>query len=217
MASRKPGVRDRILGAASRLFYRRGIRCVGVDAIATEAGSNKMSLYRHFRSKEQLAAEYLRTQIREAWKHWDATTVPFQGNPRRQLEALLSAHLAKDKACRGSALANVAIMIADDGHILAALVREFKVEMRERLRKIAHELGARDPGVLSDALLLLMEGSDFTSLVFRGNTGPTTSLMLAANALIDSQLGEDVNSEAGIARCSLTAPPCCLDKYYVRT
>jgi AcrR family transcriptional regulator len=188
MASRKPGVRDRILGAASQLFYRRGIRCVGVDAIATEAGSNKMSLYRHFRSKEQLVAEYLRTQIREAWEHWDATTVSFQGNPRRQFEALFAAHLAKDRAYRGCALANVAIEIADDAHILAALVREFKVEMRERLREIAHELGARDPSALSDALMLLMDGSDFTSLVFRCNTGPTTSLMFAANALIDSQL-----------------------------
>jgi AcrR family transcriptional regulator len=188
MASRKPGVRDRILGAASQLFYRRGIRCVGVDAIATEAGSNKMSLYRHFRSKEQLVAEYLRSRIREAWEHWDATTVSFQGNPRRQFEALFAAHLAKDRAYRGCALANVAIEIADDDHLLLALVREFKVEMRERLRKIAHELGARDPSALGDALMLLMDGSDFTSLVFRCNTGPTTSLMFAANALIDSQL-----------------------------
>jgi hypothetical protein len=82
------------------------------------------------------------------------------------------------------------------------LVREFKVEMRERLREIAHELGARDPSALSDALMLLMDGSDFTSLVFRGDTGPTTSLMLAANALIDSQLSAQqraVDQEARMA------------------
>src|ERR1700674_4910569 len=86
----KPVVRDKILSTASELFYRRGIRSVTVDAIATEAGSNKMSLYRHFRSKEQLAAEYLHTLIREAWEHWDATIVPLQGEPRRQLEALFA-------------------------------------------------------------------------------------------------------------------------------
>ena len=93
MPSRKPRVRDRILGAASDLFCRRGIRRVGVDAIATEAGSNKMSLYRHFRSKEQLAAEYLRARIREAWEHWDAILVPLQGRPRRQFEALFAGFL----------------------------------------------------------------------------------------------------------------------------
>src|SRR5437763_2297014 len=52
--------RDRILAAASDLFYRYGIRAVGVDAIAEAAGTNKMTLYRHFDSKDQLVAEYLR-------------------------------------------------------------------------------------------------------------------------------------------------------------
>jgi AcrR family transcriptional regulator len=191
MPSRKPRVRDRILSAASDLFCRRGIRRVGVDAIATEAGSNKMSLYRHFRSKEQLAAEYLRARIREAWEHWDAILVPLQGRPRRQFEALLAAHLERDKASRGCALVNVAIEIANDDHVLAGLVRGFKLEARERLRQMAQELGARDPGALGDALMLLMDGSDFTRLVFRGNSGPTTSLTFAANTLIDAQLSAE--------------------------
>ena len=191
MPSRQPRVRDRILSAATDLFYRRGIRRVGVDAIATEAGSNKMSLYRHFRSKEQLAAEYLRAQIREAWEHWDATIVPLQGEPRRQLEALFAAHHARDRASRGCALVNVAIEIAEDDHLLAGLVRGFKWEVRERLSKMAHELGARDPGALGDALMLLMDGSDFTRLVFPENAGPTASLMFAANALIDAQLSAE--------------------------
>jgi AcrR family transcriptional regulator len=45
---------------ASDLFYRRGIRAVGVDTIANEAGTNKMSFYRNFASKDELVAEYLR-------------------------------------------------------------------------------------------------------------------------------------------------------------
>jgi AcrR family transcriptional regulator len=159
-----------------------------VDAICTKAGSNKMSLYRHFRSKEELAAEYLRERVREAWQHWDATIAPLQGKPRRQFEALFAAHLAKDKSSRGCALGNVAIEIADGDHLLAGLVREFKREVRKRLRKMAHEVGARDPGALGDALMLLMDGSDFTRLVFPGNGGPTASLMFAVDALIDAHL-----------------------------
>jgi hypothetical protein len=72
--------------------------------------------------------------------------------------------------------------------VLAGLVCGFKREMRERLRKMARELGARDPGALGDALMLLMDGSDCTRLVFPGNGGPTASLMFAVGALIDAHL-----------------------------
>ena len=52
--------RERILAVASDLFYRNGIRAVGVESIAEAAGTNKMTLYRHFSSKDELVAEYLR-------------------------------------------------------------------------------------------------------------------------------------------------------------
>jgi AcrR family transcriptional regulator len=194
----KRRVRDRILSAASELFYCRGIRGVSVDAIATEAGSNMMSFYRHFRSKEELAAEYLRQRTCEAWEHWDATIAPHQGNPRRQFEALFAAHLAKDKASHGCALGNVAIEIADDNHVLGGLAREFQQEVRERLHKMAHELGALDPGALGDALMLLMNGSDITRLVFPGHGGPAVSLTSVVNTLIDAYL-------PAVHRCS--CPP----------
>jgi AcrR family transcriptional regulator len=181
-------VRDRILSTASKLFYRRGIRGVGVDAIAAAAGSNKTSLYRLFHSKEELAAEYLRERIREAWKHWEATIAPYQGTPRRQVEALFAAHLEKNKGSRGCALGNVVVEITTDEHILVGLVRGFKQEVRDRLRKIADELGALDPGALGDALMLLMDGSDFTRLAFREQEAPTASLMYAVDALIDAHL-----------------------------
>ena len=64
----KPRVRDRIMQTARDLFYSRGIRAVGVDSIACGAGTNKMSFYRCFGSKDALVAEYLRGQEREAWR-----------------------------------------------------------------------------------------------------------------------------------------------------
>ena len=63
----KARVRDRIFETACDLFYRHGIHGVGVDAIAAEAGSNKMSFYRSFASKDALVYEYLREQNREYW------------------------------------------------------------------------------------------------------------------------------------------------------
>jgi AcrR family transcriptional regulator len=186
----KPRVRDRIFDTACELFYQHGIRSVGVDAIAAEAGTNKMSFYRSFASKDALVAEYLRERQREFWEYWDATIAAHPGNPRRQLESLFEAHLAtvKDKSCRGCALGNAAVEIADEEDVLSQMVRHFKQDVRRRLRNMAQELGARDPEALGDALMLLMDGSYFTRLVFPGTSGPIAALMPAVRTLIASQL-----------------------------
>jgi hypothetical protein len=51
--------------------------------------------------KEQLAAEYLRARIRDAWEYWDATIAPRQGDPRRQFEALLAGASREGQCPRG--------------------------------------------------------------------------------------------------------------------
>ena len=73
--------RERILKAAGELFYRQGIRAVGVDAIAEAAGTNKMTLYRHFPSKDELVAEYLRQFARRAEVFWDRLETEHPGDP----------------------------------------------------------------------------------------------------------------------------------------
>src|ERR1700692_1593463 len=111
----KSRVRDRIFEAACELFYRHGIHGVGVDEIAAEAGSNKMSFYRSFTSKDALVTEYLREQEREYWAWWDATVAAFPDDPRRQIEALFEAQLkmAMTSECRGCALGNAAAELSD--------------------------------------------------------------------------------------------------------
>src|SRR5260370_6786928 len=78
--------RDRILAAAGELFYRHGIRAVGVEAIAEAAGTNKMTLYRHFSSKDALVAEYLRRSTKPAGRR-SGTVSP--AAPRRTPPPLL--------------------------------------------------------------------------------------------------------------------------------
>src|SRR5258708_12090274 len=81
--------RDRILAAASDLFYRNGIRAVGVEAIAEAAGTNKMTLYRHFSSKDELVAEYLRCLATEAGRFWSELEAAHPGDPPAQLRGCL--------------------------------------------------------------------------------------------------------------------------------
>jgi len=130
----------------------------------------------------------LHERIREVWEHWEATVAPHRGTPRRQLEALFASLVAKQTSAGGCDLGNVMMEIASDEPVLAGLVLGFKREVRERLREMALELGARDPAALGDAVMLLMEGSDMTRLVYRGEEGPTASLMYAVDSLIDAYL-----------------------------
>src|SRR6202047_5458376 len=82
--------RARILAAAGELFYRHGIRAVGVDAIAEAAGTNKMTLYRHFASKDELVAEYLRQSAHAADECWERFARAHPGDPLAQLCAWLA-------------------------------------------------------------------------------------------------------------------------------
>lgn len=192
----KPRVRDRIFETACNLFYQHGIRAVGVDAIAQEAGTNKMSFYRSFSSKEDLVAEYLREQERGYFEWWDSTIAPHAGDPLAQLRALFTAYLgltcssgeddADCRTSRGCALGNAAIEIPEDNEMLAGIVHSYKSEIRRRLRKLSKEIGAREPNVLGDALMLLMEGGYYTRLTYPHNSGPVAAIAKAANALIQA-------------------------------
>jgi AcrR family transcriptional regulator len=178
-------VRDRIMRTASDLFYCRGIRAVGVDTIATEAGTNKMSFYRSFASKDELVAEYLRGEERQGWRWWDETVAAHTGDPRAQVEALFEVLVTKacKEGSRGCALANAAVEITEPDHPARPIVEQYKAEMRRRFRQLAHEMGAREPDSLGDALMLLWEGSYLTLLTL-GQHGPVQGAGKAARALI---------------------------------
>lgn len=182
----KPRVRDRIFETACELFYRHGIRAVGVDTIAAEAGTNKMSFYRSFPSKDELVAEYLRAEEREGWEWWDNLMATHAGNPRKQVEALFDAHVKETckMDSRGCALGNAAVEITEPEHPARAVVEEHRAEMRRRFRKLARELDSTEPEVLGDSLMLLWEGSYLTRLTFRCQHGPAHNAGKAARALI---------------------------------
>src|SRR5205814_2143428 len=106
----RPSARQRIFDTASELFYLKGIRAVGVETIAAEADTTKMSLYRNFPSKDELVAEWLREHDANFWKTWDAMASRHPKDPRRQIKAAfapLAKHVAGPKA-RGCTRADAA-------------------------------------------------------------------------------------------------------------
>src|SRR4051812_22493939 len=81
----------RILEAAADLFYREGIRAVGVDAIIARSGVAKMSLYRNFAGKDELVAAFLEYRNQIYWAWWDKVVAGHPGDPRAQIRALFTA------------------------------------------------------------------------------------------------------------------------------
>src|SRR5258707_2409701 len=79
--------RNGILETASALFYRGGVRAVGVDLVVEEAGVAKTSLYRHFRTKDDLVAAFLRREDDDFWACWDRIAERHAADPGAELEA----------------------------------------------------------------------------------------------------------------------------------
>jgi AcrR family transcriptional regulator len=157
--------RARILAAAGELFYRHGIRAVGVEAIAEAAGTNKMTLYRHFASKDALVAEYLRQFATSADGCWERLAQAHPGDPLAQLFAWLeemARHLAEPDE-RGCALANAAIELPEKDHPARRVIEEFKRAQRTRLVRLSEQAGLSEPDMLADELYLLLEGARVTA------------------------------------------------------
>jgi AcrR family transcriptional regulator len=157
--------RTRLLAAASELFYRHGIRAIGVEAIAEAAGTNKMTLYRHFPSKDELVAECLRQFAREGVQRWRRYEEAHPGDPRAQIRGWLAdvASIVADENHRGCALANAAIELPDRTHPARRVVEEFKLGQRSHLAQLCRSAGLNEPQMLADELYLLLEGARVTA------------------------------------------------------
>jgi AcrR family transcriptional regulator len=177
--------RARILAAAADLFYRHGIRAVGVEAIAAAAGTNKMTLYRHFASKDELVAEYLRQSANAADACWERFRQAHPGDPLKQLLAWLEemAHHLAEPDERGCALANAAIELPEKDHPARRVIEEYKRAQRTRLVRLSAEAGLSDPEMLADELHLLLEGARVTAQSV-GTEGLAARLLHMGKAMI---------------------------------
>lgn len=169
--------RLRIVKAARELFYRDGIHAVGVDAIAEAAETNKMTLYRHFGSKDELIAECLRDRARELDDAWHEVEAAHRGDPRAQLLAWLD-RIAEIKLGineRGCAFLNAAAELPDPEHPARRVIDEIKTRHRAMLLTLCRAAGLRDPDLLADELFLLGEGARVSAQSV-GRDGPAARL-----------------------------------------
>jgi AcrR family transcriptional regulator len=178
-------VRDRILSTASELFYKRGVRAVGVDLVVEEAGVAKTSLYRHFRTKDDLVAAFLAREDEDFWNKWNGVAEKHKSDPAAELAAHLAwiAERVSRPNYRGCPQLNVAAEFPDADHPARLVASAHKQELRHRLKGIAQRLRVKRPDELAGQLSLLINGAFVSSQVLsQGEAAPL--LQATGNALI---------------------------------
>ena len=179
--------RERILAVACELFYRHGIKAVGVEAVAEAAGTNKMTLYRHFASKDELVADYLRESARLAAAGRERLEAEHPGDPLAQLRgwiARMAGRLANADE-RGCPLVNAAVELPEKTHPARRVIEEFKTAERAWLIRVCRASGLREPELLADELHLLLEGARVTAQSV-GSDGLDARLIRMGEAMIAS-------------------------------
>jgi AcrR family transcriptional regulator len=153
--------KERIDRAAYELFTRHGIRAVGVDTIVARSGVGKMTLYRHYPSKNGLALAFFDRRWEVFSRSWQSEVQALGLSPR---EALLAIFDVLDKWYRSSDYAGCPVVKAvlesrrSDDPVHTGALRYFS-SVRGYLRKLAIEASVRDPDALAEQWHILIWGS----------------------------------------------------------
>jgi AcrR family transcriptional regulator len=183
--------RDKVFAVAADLFYRKGIRAVGVEEIVREAGVAKISLYRNFASKDDLVVAYLEERSKVFLRDWDNAFNQFRDDPRAQLRAIMEyiAERTTRDGYRGCPFINFCAEFPDASHPGRRVAEATKRQLQARFLRLAEALQAPQPQQLADAFLLLVEGAYAISQTLGGGpNGAGHSIVWASEALVAVQL-----------------------------
>jgi len=173
---------ERILATADKLFYTQGIRAVGVDTIAAEAGVSKRTLYNHYPSKDALIAAYLTTRFKQI--------APSDAPAREQILGTFDRleRIFQATGFRGCPFVNAVAEIGDPKHAASRIAVEFKDQRRQWFRELLLRVGVKDPDALAIQLQILVDGAIATALV-RNDRAVARSARAAAEVLLDAAAG----------------------------
>lgn len=184
-----PSPAERILAAADRLFYEQGIRSVGVDAVAAEAGVSKRTLYNYYATKDDLIAAYLVARFKQF--------APSDEPAREQLLGYFEyvERVLASPGFRGCPYVNAVTELSDPKHPAAGIAMQFKQQRRAWIRALLERLGANDADALATQLQLLAEGA-FCSVLLRADPALARAARAAAEVLIDASVEPSAHARA---------------------
>jgi len=153
------GVRDRLLDAADRLFYREGVRAVGIDRVLAEADAAKASLYQHFGCKDQLVASYLERRTGEARASIEAYLADTPPSQRALKFFDWVVEWTESKDFRGCPCQHTVSELTDAAHPARAVALGQREWLAERFREWTAAAGVKDPKATARALVVLFDGA----------------------------------------------------------
>lgn len=182
-------LQEKILIAASELFYSQGIRATGVDAIVKAANTTKMSLYKYYASKDDLVIAFLRKRD-EDFRGWFVAQVDSKADtPKAKLLAVfdvIGEWLAIPEF-RGCAFINAAAEFPIEGNPVHQVSADFYDSFRGYITELARQCGAKTPESLALQLSLLIEGA-IVSEQMKRHSGVIEQAKQAAIILIVGQV-----------------------------
>lgn len=186
----KGAARAHILNTAGLLFYRFGIRAIGVDTVVAEAGVAKTTLYDHFPSKDDLITAYLAEQDAAFWVNFEATLAQHPHAPRQQILDLFTMFetmiaTPQSLGCPFLSAAAEFPELDQPGHQVAFM---HKNKLWQRLQELAQAAGAAQPDQLADQLLLLLDGAFASKRVFRSADSPIRQLRATVEMVLKMHL-----------------------------
>jgi AcrR family transcriptional regulator len=182
-----PGTRDRILQAASALFYAEGIHAVGVDRVTTESGVAKATLYQQFRSKDELVAACLRRRA----EHWHRSVaepvLASSGTAVRRVSAVFGrlGEAFAEPGFRGCPFINAAAEYPGQDGPVPAVIAAHRAQVRGLFAALLAGLPASRRAVLTDQLVLLYDGTMVSAQLDQGPSAARRARTAARQLLED--------------------------------
>jgi len=158
--TRISAARERILATADRLFYDEGIQAVGIQRIVAEAAVTRVTLYRHFPSKDDLVAAYLERRAAHDHAQVDAIIEAHRDDPRGALTELATA-LSRDdfgSVRRGCPFINASAEFTGT-HVARVSAREIRRWVTDRLAELLRRLDHADPRSTAEQLMMVRTGA----------------------------------------------------------
>ena len=187
-------VRDRILTAASELFYREGVQNVGIDRIISESGVAKMSLYNHFKSKDALIAAWLEEQD-DRWRNcFQAKVEAMATAPCDRILAIFDMlqEWFEEPDFRGCAFINSAVELVHADHPGYQVALAHNQATYAFILNLVNAAQLPDPDDLTQQIKLLMEGAIVVAMIHKNSSVALQAKQAAATLLVAAGAPSDL-------------------------
>ena len=183
--------RDQLIDTALELFYREGFHATGIDKILAEAGVAKMTLYKHFKSKDELILAVLRRRD-ERFRDWFMREVERRTkDPRERLLVVFDvmAEWFQKSEFSGCLFINASAEFGRREDPAHALCAEHKRLLFDYLKTLSRAAGAAQPDALARSLAILVEGAIVVAHVCGDRAAAADAKAAAATLIAASPAG----------------------------